>query len=144
MTSIKIAEMKDLGVVIDLVMQGVEEIELPVDIDFAVIKRNIISTLEHVPTFLATKDGKAIGVASLSHSTMFFSDKPLITTNMVYVLKEHRNFATIKDIYNVIKKYADLNGMVYLDVFYGTESSKARLAESVGLKILGQTIYYKG
>lgn len=136
--------MKDLWFVLDLVFKGIEEMELPFDIDYAVVKRNIISTIESVPTFIVMNGDKAVGVASLSHSTMFFSDIPIITTNMVYVLKEFRNFATIKDIYNVIKKYAELNNMVYLDVFYGAQSSKARLSESVGLKILGQAIYYKG
>jgi hypothetical protein len=147
MTSIRIATESDLYTVFDLVLDGIKEMEDSfLDIEEDVLRDKLRASWEVEPTFIASIDGKDIGVASLTRGSMTWSSKPCITSNMVHVLREYRNFAIIKELYKTIQQYADMKKVLYIDNYFGTEKIdiKGRLCELVGLEKSGISIVYKG
>lgn len=147
MSSISIATAEEIHDVFDLVKEGLLGYEDTLhDIDDAFLKSSIIKSHSLAPQFLLKVDNKPVGVASLTLTVLPWSQKPFLTSNMVYVLKEYRSFDTIKQLYDVIRKFADLEGLIYLDVFHGADrdDAKIRLSKANNLSILGTSIYYKG
>ena len=145
MTFIKIADEGEYPIVVSFVQEGFKELG-GFDYDYDHIAINVMKGLDIAPSFIVYDGSNPIGVASLNYCSVLWSKYPVLTTNMVYVLKEHRTFAIIKMLYEAIRKFADLKKVLYLDVFYGQDrsGSKLRLAKINGLEELGSSIYYKG
>lgn len=147
MTCIKVAVKEDLPEIFEVFKQGISELEYPIrEVEDSVLKDSIEKTWRIAPCFIVVKEDKIIGIASLNLISMPWSAKPILTSNIVHVLKEYRNFAIIKQLYKTIRGYAELQGIPYLDQFMGTEKSdaRARLARTQKLENVGITILYNG
>lgn len=144
---IRIAEMEDIETIIKLMKVAISQMDerfYPVEDD--VLEENVRSTFHMCPFFLVCEGDYVVGLASLALATQFWSSKPYLTTSMVYVLPEYRCFDTIKQLYKAIRRYADLQGILYLDNFYGTDKidGRARLARTQKLDVIGLSILYEG
>lgn len=148
MTSIRLAEREDLPEIVELVYKGV--LELPVkyyEPEKRIIADTIYKSWLLAPCFKVIKDGVIVGCASLDLGSLPWSAKPYLTTNMVYVLPEHRSNNIIKELYKSITKYAELQGILYLDNFVSSADKidgRARLARKHGLDVAGVSIMHNG
>jgi len=142
---IAIATKEDLPRIVELVKLGVEEIKCPYETSMATLADSIYRSYMVAPQFIVKVKGEIVGVASLTLSTYPWSQKPYLTSNMVYVLQNHRSYSIIKELYNAIKNYARLQGVLYVDNFIGTNNIDARLrgVKSQGLEITGISIKYE-
>lgn len=147
MPCIRIATINDLDDICKLVKLGVQEMtESLYETDDKVIRINIEAALKAAPTFIVEHGDRAIGIASLGLGSTIWSSETYLTTNMVHVLQEHRSFAIINKLYAAIRRYADLQGILYIDTFCGTDKidARARLARTQKLETTGISIMYRG
>jgi GNAT superfamily N-acetyltransferase len=148
MTCINIAQREDLPRICELVKMGVEE--LPVhyyDVDDSVLADTVYKSWLMAPCFTVVVEGKIVGCASCDLGSMPWAKDVYLTTNMVYVLPEYRNNRIIKELYKNITKYADLQGILYLDNFVSNADKidgRARLARLHKLDVVGVSIMHNG
>lgn len=110
-----------------------------------VIIKSIADGHVQVPCKVVVKNDMIIGFASLYFTSSGWSSKRLLTSNMVYVLQEHRSFAILKELYNEIKEAAKLQGVPYVDNYACTDKFdvRVRLSESQNLKMIGINVMYE-
>ena len=145
---ISIAKEEDLSHVVDLVMH--------LDSNYGfnglprakreVVKESIRENWLQSPCFLVTKDDKIIGFSSTCYGDYGWTDEKFLSTFITYVLPEHRNIGIVKQLYNAIKKYAKLQGVLLIDAHLATErvDGRRRLLLSQGFKESGFLLTYKG
>lgn len=145
---ITIAKEKDLPHVVDLVMHldshygfnGLPRAKREV------VKKTIYDFWLQSPCFLVVKDGKIIGFMSTCFCEYGWTDEKYLSPFVTYVLPKHRNIAIIKALYNAVKKYAKLQGVLLIDAHLATErvDGRRRLLLSQGFKESGFLLTYKG
>lgn len=145
--SVRFAKQEDLHKAFELTKAGIEEtlgFYYPVEDD--VLMDSIQKSWYVAPCFIIEQGGEIIGCSSMDIGSFPWNRKPFIFSNGVYVLPKYRSFGIIKELYDEIKKYASLQGLMYMDSFSGTENidARLRLARSQGLKNTGITVIYNG
>lgn len=144
---IRDATMSEIPRVVSLVIKGVEEMEnVPYKPELDCTTDSVIQAFKQVPCKVVVIDDKIVGCASLCYTSSAWSNKPILTSIMVYVLPEHRNFATLKELYSNIRDTANLLGVPYMDNFHGSDKidARARLSQAQNLKVIGINIMYDG
>ena len=98
------------------------------------------------PCFLVVKDDKIIGFSSTCYGDFGWTDEKFLSTFVTYVLPEHRKIGIVKALYNAIKKYAKLQGVLLIDAHLATErvDGRRRLLLSQGFEESGFLLTYKG
>lgn len=147
---IRYATKEDLPAVVRLIMERGKEFdydshgfprpELDVVTD-TVYKNWLIS-----PCFVVENDDKIVGCASTTISTFGWSRQPYLGMFMVYVLKSHRNYNTIKSLYKSVQDYATLHGLLLCDDYIAIDrvDGRKRLMKSLGFKEAGFLLTYRG
>jgi len=140
---IRYATQEELPQVVELVKMGAEE--LGFDVYPPTLADSIYRSYMLAPQLIYIEDDKIVCVASLTLGSHPWSQVPYLTTNMVFVLKKHRKPAIITEIYNYIKKYANLQRISYYDTFIGTDKidGRLRLLRSHGLEQTGISMKYE-
>jgi hypothetical protein len=148
MTFIRIANKEDLPKVVELIAEGVGDVKfdgMP-DVEMATLADSVYRSWMVAPCFLVCDGDKIVGCASLALKTFPWSQKPSITSNMVYVQETHRSYAIISKLYKAIKGYAKLHGLLYFDTYLGTDrvDARSRILQAQGLVRVGLSMVYDG
>lgn len=145
---IDFAKYQDLPKVIDLIMHLNDNYGFN---DFPSAKRECVentvrANFERVPCFVVKDGDEIVGLSSLALSNYGWTDEMFITPFVTYILPDHRNIAIVKRLYNAIKKYAELQGMLLVDTHLAMErvDGRRRLLQSLGFKEDGFLMTYKG
>ena len=145
---ITIARQEELPDVVDLVMHLDEHYGfngLP-RAKKEIVEQTIHENWLQAPCFLVKKDDKIIGFSSTTLGDYGWTDDKFLTTFVTYVLPEHRKIGIVKELYNAIKKYAKLQGVLLIDAHLATErvDGRRRLLLTQGFKESGFLLTYKG
>ena len=138
MTSIKLAREEDLPLVVDLYVEAVNDMRKRMDLpepERKHIEAHVLSDFYDAPCFILEDDGVA-GFASMCLGYHVWASDPYLTTSMVYVKPEKRKYVILELLYSTIRKYAELQGMPYVDHYVtGGEIDERRKAlRSLNLK----------
>ena len=142
---IRKATEKDLPKVCNLVCKGISEMDYnPNSVEPELVVQAVLDAFKQAPCYVVEKNGEIIGCAPLAFDCSFWSSKRLLTSLVVYVLPQHRNFGIIKELYECIKKFAKLQGVSYVDIFNGMDKFdvRARLSKAQKLTQVGIVIKY--
>lgn len=142
---ISIATKEDLPRVVELVKAGIEELHFNYPVQDNVLADSVYRSFMLAPCFLVRDGNDIVGVASLTLGNFPWSQKPYLTSNMVYVLPSNRSYSIVRRLYDYIINYAKLQGISYLDNFMGNDKidGRLRLAQSKGLEQTGISIKYE-
>ena len=136
----------DLVDVVHMFMDAVNEMDVVIHKpEYKAILASVAGAHVEIPCKVVRENDKIIGFASLYYSGCAWSSKRLLTSNMVYVLPEHRSFAILKELYKEIRRTAKLQGVPYVDNFTCSDKidARARLSKAQNLKVIGVNIMYK-
>ena len=136
MTSIRMATLEDLPQVVDMYIEAVEDMRTRMDLpepERKHIESHVYGDFEYAPCFIL---GDFDGFASMCIGHHVWSSEPYLSTSMVYVKPEKREYAILELVYKTIKEYADLQSMPYLDHYMcrGEIDERRKTLRSLNLK----------
>jgi hypothetical protein len=147
---IDLARKEDLPRVVDLIMQRGDEFDYESN-GFPLPKKHIVADTVYKnwmvsPCFVVKEDNEIVGLASTALFSFGWTDEPVLSTFMVYILPKHRSFDKIKQLYKAVQSYARLQGILYADDYIAIDraDARARLMRSLGFKQSGFLFTYNG
>lgn len=147
---IRMAEKEDLPRVVRLIMKRGEEFDYEKSgfpkPELDVLTDTVYRNWMLAPCFVVEEDEEIIGLASTTISTFGWSREPYLGMFMVYVLPEKRSFDIIKKLYESVKDYASLQGLLLCDDYIAIDrvDGRRRLMRSLGFKESGFLLTYRG
>lgn len=147
---IDLARKEDLPRVVDLIMQRGDEFDYEAN-GFPGPKKHIVADTVFKnwmvsPCFVVKEGDNIVGLASTTLFSFGWTDEPVLTTFMVYILPKHRDFGTVKALYKAIQSYARLQGLLYADDYIAIDRADARLRlmQSLDFKQSGFLFTFNG